>query len=129
MAELPKAYTPRDVEGAIYDRWTAADVFAPDGRGSTADPGLPPFTIIQPPPNITGSLHLGHAQRTAVEDLMVRHARMVGHPTLSHCRRRRHPPINRRNQRARHLSRSRRQVARKLIWINAAKLVSHYLDT
>ena len=38
--------------------------------------------IIQPPPNITGSLHLGHAQRTTVEDLMVRHARMVGHPAL-----------------------------------------------
>ena len=82
MTELPKAYTPRDVEGAIYARWLAADVFAPDGAGSTADPDLPPFTIIQPPPNITGSLHLGHAQRTAVEDLMIRHARMRGHPTL-----------------------------------------------
>jgi valyl-tRNA synthetase len=82
MPDLPKAYTPRDVEGAIYERWLAADVFAPDGRGSTADPALPPFTIIQPPPNITGSLHLGHAQRTAVEDLMIRHARMRGHPTL-----------------------------------------------
>jgi valyl-tRNA synthetase len=82
MTDLPKTYTPRDVEGAIYERWLAADVFAPDGAGSTADPGLPPFTIIQPPPNVTGSLHLGHAQRTAVEDLMVRHARMRGHPTL-----------------------------------------------
>jgi valyl-tRNA synthetase len=82
MTELPKAYTPRDVEGAIYERWLAADVFAPDGAGSTADPDLPPFTIIQPPPNITGSLHLGHAQRTAVEDLMARHARMRGHPAL-----------------------------------------------
>ncbi|MEA2609648.1 MAG: valyl-tRNA synthetase [Chloroflexota bacterium] len=82
MPELPKAYTPRDVEGAIYDRWLAADVFAPDGAGSTADPALPPFTIIQPPPNVTGSLHLGHAQRTAVEDLMVRHARMRGHRAL-----------------------------------------------
>jgi valyl-tRNA synthetase len=79
---LPKAYTPRDVEGAIYARWLAADVFAPDGAGSTADPALPPFTIIQPPPNVTGSLHLGHAQRTAVEDLMIRHARMRGHPAL-----------------------------------------------
>ena len=38
--------------------------------------------IIQPPPNVTGSLHLGHAQRTAVEDLMIRHARMQGRPTL-----------------------------------------------
>ncbi len=82
MAELPKVYTPRDVEGAIYERWLAADVFAPDGVGSTADPALPPFTIIQPPPNVTGSLHLGHAQRTTVEDLMVRHARMRGHRAL-----------------------------------------------
>jgi valyl-tRNA synthetase len=82
MTELPKAYTPRNVEGAIYERWLAADVFAPDGAGSTADPALPPFTIIQPPPNVTGSLHLGHAQRTAVEDLMIRHARMRGHPAL-----------------------------------------------
>ena len=80
--ELPKAYRPADFEGAIYERWLAADVFAPDGAGSRADGSLPPFTIIQPPPNITGSLHLGHAQRTAVEDLMIRHARMRGHPTL-----------------------------------------------
>ncbi len=82
MTDLPKAYTPRDVEGAIYERWVAADVFAPDGAGSTADPALPPFTIIQPPPNVTGSLHLGHAQRTTVEDLMIRHARMRGHAAL-----------------------------------------------
>jgi valyl-tRNA synthetase len=82
MPELPKAYTPRDVEGRIYQRWLDADVFAPDGAGSTADPALPTFTITQPPPNITGSLHLGHAQRTTVEDLMIRHARMRGHPTL-----------------------------------------------
>ena len=79
---LPKAYIPADFEAAIYERWLAADVFAPDGAGSTADPGAEPFTIIQPPPNITGSLHLGHAQRTAVEDLMIRHARMLGRPTL-----------------------------------------------
>jgi valyl-tRNA synthetase len=79
---LPKAYVPADVEGAIYQRWLAADVVAPDGAGSRADPALPPFTIIQPPPNITGSLHLGHAQRTAVEDLLIRHARMRGHAAL-----------------------------------------------
>ena len=79
---LPKAYVPSEVEGRIYERWLAADVFPPDGAGSTAEPDLPPFTIIQPPPNVTGSLHLGHAQRTAVEDLMIRHARMRGHPTL-----------------------------------------------
>jgi valyl-tRNA synthetase len=81
-AGLPEAYRPSEFEGAIYERWLAADVFAPDGRGSRADPDAEPFTIIQPPPNVTGSLHLGHAQRTAVEDLMVRHARMLGRPTL-----------------------------------------------
>jgi valyl-tRNA synthetase len=79
---LPKAYRPSEVEGPVYERWLEADAFAPDGAGSTADPALPPFVIIQPPPNITGSLHLGHAQRLAVEDLMVRHARMLGRPTL-----------------------------------------------
>jgi valyl-tRNA synthetase len=80
--ELPKAYAPAAFEGAVYERWLAADVFAPDGRGSRADASKRPFVIIQPPPNITGSLHLGHAQRTAVEDLLIRHARMRGHPTL-----------------------------------------------
>jgi len=80
--DLPKAYRPSEVEGAIYERWVAADVFAPDGVGSTADPAAEPFTIIQPPPNVTGSLHLGHAQRAAVEDLMTRHARMTGRPAL-----------------------------------------------
>jgi valyl-tRNA synthetase len=79
---LAKVYRPADVEGAIYERWLAADVFAPDGAGSTADGSLQPFVIIQPPPNVTGSLHLGHAQRSAVEDLMTRHARMLGRPAL-----------------------------------------------
>jgi len=81
-AALPKSYVPGDFEGEIYERWLAADVFAPEGAGSTADRAATPFVIIQPPPNITGSLHLGHAQRTAVEDLMIRHARMLGRPTL-----------------------------------------------
>ena len=80
--ELAKAYQPAEVEGAIYERWLAADAFAPDGTGSRADSSKPPFVIIQPPPNVTGSLHLGHAQRSAVEDLMIRHARMQGRPTL-----------------------------------------------
>jgi valyl-tRNA synthetase len=80
--DLPKAYDPAQFEAGIYERWLAADVFAPDGTGARADPTKPPYVIIQPPPNITGSLHLGHAQRTSVEDLLVRHARMQGHPTL-----------------------------------------------
>jgi valyl-tRNA synthetase len=80
--ELPKAYQPADFERAVYERWLAADVFAPDGAGTTADPQAEPFTIIQPPPNITGSLHLGHAQRATVEDVLIRHARMLGRPAL-----------------------------------------------
>ena len=79
---LAKAYRPSEVEGAIYERWLAADVFAPDGAGSRSDASKPPFVLIQPPPNVTGSLHLGHAQRSAVEDLMTRHARMQGRPAL-----------------------------------------------
>ena len=81
-ATLAKAYAPTEFEREIYERWMAADVFAPDGAGSRADWSKPAFTIIQPPPNVTGSLHLGHAQRTTVEDLMIRHARMAGRPAL-----------------------------------------------
>ncbi|MGD0019870.1 MAG: valine--tRNA ligase [Candidatus Limnocylindrales bacterium] len=81
-SELAKAYRPGDVEHAIYQSWLDADVFNPEGRGSRADWTKPPFVIIQPPPNVTGSLHLGHAQRSTVEDLMTRHARMQGRPAL-----------------------------------------------
>jgi valyl-tRNA synthetase len=81
-AEMPKAYRPGEVEHAIYQRWLDADVFNPDGKGSRADWSKQPFVIIQPPPNVTGSLHLGHAQRSTVEDLMTRHARMQGRPAL-----------------------------------------------
>ena len=80
--ELPKTYQPDRVEPGLYDRWEAADVFAPDGSGSRADWSKPPFVIIQPPPNVTGALHLGHAQRATVEDALVRHARMARRPTL-----------------------------------------------
>jgi valyl-tRNA synthetase len=79
---LPKAYAPAEFETAIYERWLAADVFAPDGSGSRADPSKPPFVIIQPPPNVTGALHIGHALTADLEDVMVRRARMLRHPTL-----------------------------------------------
>jgi valyl-tRNA synthetase len=79
---LAKAYRPGEVEHAVFQSWVDADVFNPDGAGSRADWAKPPFVIIQPPPNVTGSLHLGHAQRSTVEDLMTRHARMQGRPAL-----------------------------------------------
>ncbi len=82
IRELPKAYEPGRFEAAIYERWLSADVFAPDGAGARSEPGLQPFVIIQPPPNVTGALHLGHALTSTIEDAMIRHARMRGHPTL-----------------------------------------------
>jgi valyl-tRNA synthetase len=75
-------YVPHDVERELYARWQAADVFAPDGEGSRADRAREPFVIIQPPPNVTGALHLGHALTSALEDAMVRRARMQGRPAL-----------------------------------------------
>jgi valyl-tRNA synthetase len=79
---MPKAYRAADIESAVYERWLAADVFAPDGRGTKADDSKPPFVITQPPPNVTGALHIGHALTSTVEDVMIRRARMQGHPTL-----------------------------------------------
>ncbi|MEO8625072.1 MAG: class I tRNA ligase family protein, partial [Candidatus Limnocylindrales bacterium] len=80
--DIAPAYQPGDVEPAIYQRWLDADVFRPEGEGSRADWSKPAFVITQPPPNITGSLHTGHALTTTVEDLMIRRARMQGFPTL-----------------------------------------------
>jgi valyl-tRNA synthetase len=79
---MAKAYHPAEVEPAVYLRWLAAGVFAPDGTGSRASGHQGPFVVIMPPPNVTGALHLGHAARTATEDLMVRRARMQLRPTL-----------------------------------------------
>ncbi len=79
---MAKAYQPSVVEPAVYQRWLEADVFAPDGAGSRARPTAEPFVIIMPPPNVTGALHLGHAARSATEDLMIRRARMQQRPAL-----------------------------------------------
>ncbi len=80
--EMSPAYRAGDVEPRIYQRWLDADVFAPDGTGSRADWSKAPFTITQPPPNVTGALHIGHALTSTVEDVMIRRARMQGFPTL-----------------------------------------------
>ncbi len=79
---MAKAYQPAQVERAVYQRWLDADVFAPDGAGSRARLTSEPFVIIMPPPNVTGALHLGHAARSATEDLMIRRARMQQRPAL-----------------------------------------------
>jgi valyl-tRNA synthetase len=82
VSDLPKAYEPAAVEPDLYEDWRAAGLFhaepdgshlAPHARGDGA-----PFAIVFPPPNVTGSLHIGHALTFAIEDAMVRHARMQG---------------------------------------------------
>ena len=73
--EMPKAYEPGTVEDRIYALWEAGGHFHPR-------PGGTPFTIIMPPPNVTGALHLGHALTTTIEDLLTRWHRMLGDEAL-----------------------------------------------
>ncbi len=70
---LPKAYDPSQVEGRLYEWWERSGFFR-----ATPDPDKQPFTVIMPPPNVTGELHIGHAQRAAIEDALVRYHRMRG---------------------------------------------------
>ena len=74
-SEMPKAYDPGAVEDRIYAMWEASGHFRASGRGE-------PFTIIMPPANVTGALHLGHALTFTIEDLLTRHHRMLGDDTL-----------------------------------------------
>lgn len=81
---IPKAYEPKDYEDQMYGRWEASGYFNPDvcvERGVTAA-DAEPFTIVLPPPNVTGTLHMGHAAMLAIEDVMIRYARMRGKRTL-----------------------------------------------
>jgi len=77
--ELAPRYDAAAVEPAIYERWMAADAFAP---AEEPPPDAERFVIIQPPPNVTGALHIGHALTATVEDVMVRYHRMRGDDTL-----------------------------------------------
>nr|WP_310740673.1 valine--tRNA ligase [Microbispora sp. H10885] len=76
-SELPTQYAPAEVETRSYERWVSAGYF-------TADPGSgrEPYTIVLPPPNVTGSLHVGHALDHSVQDALTRRARMRGMETL-----------------------------------------------
>ena len=75
--DMPRAYDPGAVEQRIYRFWNDNGYFTPE-----IDPAKKPFTIVMPPPNVTGELHLGHALTIALEDLMVRWHRMLGEPSL-----------------------------------------------
>ncbi|MGH2601708.1 MAG: class I tRNA ligase family protein, partial [Dehalococcoidia bacterium] len=75
--EMPPAYDPRAVEQRLYDFWEGNGYFQ-----AQIKEGQPAFTIIMPPPNVTGELHLGHALTDAIEDALIRWHRMQGEPTL-----------------------------------------------
>ncbi len=78
--ELPKAYDFKSTEQRLYDWWENQGYFSPssDPKKPGFDPSVKPYVISIPPPNVTGELHLGHAMFVAMEDLMIRHARMKG---------------------------------------------------
>ena len=81
---LPKAYDFNNTEKRLYSWWEKSGFFQPsnDPKAPDFDPTKKPFVISIPPPNITGSLHLGHAMFVSLEDLMIRYHRMLGEPTL-----------------------------------------------
>ena len=77
MKELPKIYDPKAVEQKIYDFWVAGGYFK-----GVIDRSKEPFTIVIPPPNVTGQLHLGHAFDETIQDVIIRARRMQGYAAL-----------------------------------------------
>ncbi len=78
MSEMPKAYDFKSTEERLYQWWEENGWFKPEARPPDAEP----FVISIPPPNVTGELHMGHAMFVALEDLMIRRARMQGRAAL-----------------------------------------------
>ncbi len=77
MKELPKVYDPKSVEKNIYDMWMKGEYF----KGKP-DPDKKPFSIVMPPPNVTGQLHMGHALDATLQDILTRYKRMQGYSAL-----------------------------------------------
>ncbi len=75
MDKLAPSYLPADIETRLYAQWEASGVFAPQGDG-------PAYTILLPPPNVTGTLHMGHAFQHTLQDALIRYHRMRGYRTL-----------------------------------------------
>ena len=74
---LSKKYNPQEVEAGRYEKWLEQDLFKPSG-----DQKAKPYSIVIPPPNVTGKLHLGHAWDTTLQDMLIRQKRMQGFDTL-----------------------------------------------
>ena len=72
MSELPKTFDPAAIEARWYAHWEQCGLFRPERPNAT------PWTIVNPPPNVTGSLHIGHALDNTLQDILVRHARLQG---------------------------------------------------
>ncbi|MFQ8767503.1 MAG: valine--tRNA ligase [Oscillospiraceae bacterium] len=77
MKELPKVYEPQQVESSIYEMWMENDCFK-----ATPDPDKKPYSIVMPPPNVTGQLHMGHALDATLQDILTRYKRMQGYSAL-----------------------------------------------
>jgi len=76
MSELPKTFEPGEIEARWYQHWESRGLFRPER------PDAQPFTIVIPPPNVTGSLHIGHALDNTLQDILIRHARLQGKDAL-----------------------------------------------
>ncbi|HEX8571407.1 MAG TPA: valine--tRNA ligase, partial [Allosphingosinicella sp.] len=76
MTELAKTFDPAEIESRWYARWEGEGLFRPER------PEAEPFTIVIPPPNVTGSLHIGHALDNTLQDILIRHARLQGKDAL-----------------------------------------------
>src|ERR1041384_8359883 len=79
MIDIPKTYDPKEAERHHYARWEDRGYFAPE---INKDPNARPYTIVIPPPNVTGSLHMGHALQHTMMDVLTRWKRMSGWRTL-----------------------------------------------
>ncbi len=77
MKELEKTYNPSAIEGKLYQKWLDKKYFHAE-----PNPNKKPFTIVMPPPNITGQLHMGHALDNAMQDILTRYKRMQGYEAL-----------------------------------------------
>ncbi len=77
MSELPTQFNPSQIESELYQKWLSAGYFT-----ANADSGKEPFSIVIPPPNVTGSLHIGHALDHSIQDLLSRMKRMKGFEVL-----------------------------------------------
>ncbi|NLE69979.1 MAG: class I tRNA ligase family protein, partial [Clostridiales bacterium] len=75
--QMEKTFRPQEAEQQIYDKWETSGAFR-----ARRVPGKKPFTIVMPPPNITGQLHMGHAVDVTLQDILTRFHRMLGDPTL-----------------------------------------------